>query len=59
MFNFQTAEVLYFGRKLTAHQAEQTGFVTKVFPEATFQSELQAKLAEYAKLPPKVISIAF
>ncbi|XP_038076462.1 enoyl-CoA delta isomerase 2-like isoform X2 [Patiria miniata] len=44
-------EVLLFGRKLTAQEAYDRGLVTEVFPDATFQQEIEKKFNEFAKLP--------
>lgn len=41
-------------KQLSAKEAEQCGFVSKCFPDASFQEETQKKIQEMAKLPPKV-----
>ena len=48
--------MLLFGKKLTARQAEAVGLVSEVFPEATYQKELQNRLQNLTKLPPKVMT---
>ncbi|PIK39169.1 hypothetical protein BSL78_23992 [Apostichopus japonicus] len=45
-------EVLLFGRKLTANEAKERSLVTDVFPESTFQSEVNRRVEEYSLLPP-------
>ncbi|GAB1298081.1 Enoyl-CoA delta isomerase 2 [Apodemus speciosus] len=48
------AEMLLFGKKLTAREAWAQGLVTEVFPESTFETEIWTRLKTYAKLPPNV-----
>uniref|UniRef100_A0A8D1DX66 Enoyl-CoA delta isomerase 2 n=1 Tax=Sus scrofa TaxID=9823 RepID=A0A8D1DX66_PIG len=52
------AEMLIFGKKLTAREALAQGLVTAVFPDDTFQKEVWARLKAYAKLPPNAMRIA-
>lgn len=47
----KAAEMLIFGKKLTAREALAQGLVTAVFPDDTFQKEVWARLKAYAKLP--------
>jgi Delta3-Delta2-enoyl-CoA isomerase len=44
--------VLLLGKKLTAAEALKCGFVTEVFPAATFQEETKHKLEQIPKLLP-------
>ncbi|XP_032318319.1 enoyl-CoA delta isomerase 2, mitochondrial isoform X2 [Camelus ferus] len=48
----KAAEMLIFGRKLTAQEACAQGLVTEVFPDSTFQKEVWTRLRAYTKLPP-------
>uniref|UniRef100_A0A4W2E7F4 Enoyl-CoA delta isomerase 2 n=1 Tax=Bos indicus x Bos taurus TaxID=30522 RepID=A0A4W2E7F4_BOBOX len=48
----RAAEMLLFGKKLTAQEACAQGLVTEVFPDGTFQKEVWARLKAYSKLPP-------
>ncbi len=47
-------EVLLFGRKLTAQEAFDRGLVTEIFPDSSFQEDLQKKLDQYSQLPRQV-----
>ncbi|XP_004598677.2 enoyl-CoA delta isomerase 2 [Ochotona princeps] len=47
----KAAEVLVFGKKLTAREAYADGLVAEVFPDSTFQKEVWTRLQAYAKLP--------
>ncbi|XP_063600422.1 enoyl-CoA delta isomerase 2-like [Penaeus indicus] len=49
----QATEMLLFNRKFSAAEACRLGLVTEVFPEATFQQEVQQRLQAMAKLPLK------
>ncbi|XP_071785713.1 enoyl-CoA delta isomerase 2-like [Asterias amurensis] len=51
-------EVLLFGRKLTAQEAFDRGLVTEIFPDASFQEDLQKKLDQYAQLPRQSLRIS-
>nr|XP_031543923.1 enoyl-CoA delta isomerase 2, mitochondrial isoform X2 [Vicugna pacos] len=48
----KAAEMLIFGRKLTAQEACAQGLVTEVFPDSTLQKEVWTRLRAYTKLPP-------
>uniref|UniRef100_A0A4W2IAT4 Enoyl-CoA delta isomerase 2 n=1 Tax=Bos indicus x Bos taurus TaxID=30522 RepID=A0A4W2IAT4_BOBOX len=52
MGSSKAAEMLLFGKKLTAQEACAQGLVTEVFPDGTFQKEVWARLKAYSKLPP-------
>uniref|UniRef100_A0A8C6MPK3 Delta(3)-Delta(2)-enoyl-CoA isomerase n=1 Tax=Mus spicilegus TaxID=10103 RepID=A0A8C6MPK3_MUSSI len=54
----KAAEMLLFGKKLTAREAWAQGLVTEVFPESTFETEVWTRLKTYAKLPPNVMRIS-
>uniref|UniRef100_A0A8C3WE97 Enoyl-CoA delta isomerase 2 n=1 Tax=Catagonus wagneri TaxID=51154 RepID=A0A8C3WE97_9CETA len=54
----KAAEMLIFGKKLTAQEAFAQGLVTEVFPDSTFQKEVWARLKAYAKLPPNSVRIS-
>ncbi|XP_048204490.1 enoyl-CoA delta isomerase 2 isoform X2 [Perognathus longimembris pacificus] len=54
----KAAEMLIFGKKLTAREACAQGLVTEVFPESTFQKEVWTRLKAYAKLPPNAMRIS-
>uniref|UniRef100_A0A131XYW1 Putative enoyl-coa hydratase/isomerase n=1 Tax=Ixodes ricinus TaxID=34613 RepID=A0A131XYW1_IXORI len=49
----RACEVLMMNKQLSAKEAEECGFVSKCFPDASFQEETQKKIQEMAKLPPK------
>ncbi|XP_074204139.1 enoyl-CoA delta isomerase 2 isoform X1 [Camelus bactrianus] len=51
----KAAEMLIFGRKLTAQEACAQGLVTEVFPDSTFQKEVWTRLRAYTKLPPNAV----
>lgn len=51
-------EVLYFGRKLTAAEAKESGLVSEVFPAASFQKEVQMRTEKFAALPRKTLQAA-
>ncbi|XP_004628443.1 enoyl-CoA delta isomerase 2, mitochondrial isoform X2 [Octodon degus] len=53
----KAAEMLIFGKKITAREACAQGLVTEVFPHNTFQKEAWARLTAYAKNPPKAMRI--
>lgn len=46
-------EMLLFGKKLTAREASDVGFITDVFPKDSFQQEAWAKVKQYSNLPPQ------
>ncbi|XP_044523917.1 enoyl-CoA delta isomerase 2 isoform X2 [Gracilinanus agilis] len=52
MGSSKAAEMLVFGRKLTAQEAYARGLVTEVFPDSTFQKEVWSRLNAYSQLPP-------
>ncbi|XP_021071438.1 enoyl-CoA delta isomerase 3, peroxisomal [Mus pahari] len=54
----KAAEMLLFGKKLTAREAWAQGLVTEVFPESTFETEVWTRLKTYAKLPPNVMRVS-
>ncbi|XP_075524598.1 dodecenoyl-CoA delta-isomerase isoform X1 [Dermacentor variabilis] len=45
--------VLMLNQQLSAQEAKSCGFITDVFPHATFHEETKKRLQELAKLPPK------
>ncbi|KAI6231673.1 CRE-ECH-4 protein [Aphelenchoides besseyi] len=45
------AEMLLFGRKITAQEALDWGFVSRVFPQSTFVSETAELIKQFAELP--------
>uniref|UniRef100_A0A6B0VB39 Putative enoyl-coa hydratase/isomerase n=1 Tax=Ixodes ricinus TaxID=34613 RepID=A0A6B0VB39_IXORI len=49
----RACEVLMMNKQLSAKEAQKCGFVSKCFPDASFQEETQKKIQEMAKLPPK------
>ncbi|CAJ0929636.1 unnamed protein product, partial [Mesorhabditis belari] len=49
----KAAEVLLFGRKLTATEAKECGLVNEVFNEADFVQQTTDLLAKYSLLPPQ------
>ncbi|XP_072459808.1 enoyl-CoA delta isomerase 2 isoform X2 [Notamacropus eugenii] len=53
MGSVKAAEMLIFGRKVTAQEACARGLVTEVFPDSTFQKEVWTRLKAYSQLPPK------
>uniref|UniRef100_A0A5F9D2D2 Enoyl-CoA delta isomerase 2 n=1 Tax=Oryctolagus cuniculus TaxID=9986 RepID=A0A5F9D2D2_RABIT len=54
----KAAEVLIFGKKLTAAEACARGLVTEVFPDSTFQREVWTRLKTYAKLPKNAMRVS-
>ncbi|XP_076999602.1 enoyl-CoA delta isomerase 2 isoform X2 [Tamandua tetradactyla] len=54
----KAAEMLVFGKKLTAGEACGQGLVTEVFPDSTFQREVWTRLKAYSKLPPNAMRIS-
>lgn len=58
MGSAKAAEMLLFGKKLTAREAWAQGLVTEVFPESTFETEVWTRLKTYAKLPPNSMRIS-
>lgn len=58
MGSAKAAEMLLFGKKLTAGEACAQGLVTQVFPDSTFQDEVWARLRAFAKLPPNSLRIS-
>ncbi|XP_054984747.1 enoyl-CoA delta isomerase 2 isoform X2 [Sorex araneus] len=58
MGSAKAAEMLIFGKKLTAGEAFAQGLVTQVFPDSTFQKEVWARLQAYAKLPPNSMRVS-
>ncbi|CAI9169009.1 unnamed protein product [Rangifer tarandus platyrhynchus] len=58
MGSSKAAEMLLFGKKLTAQEACARGLVTEVFPDGTFQKEVWARLKAYSKLPPNAMRIS-
>ncbi|XP_068959658.1 enoyl-CoA delta isomerase 2 isoform X2 [Petaurus breviceps papuanus] len=54
----KAAEMLIFGRKLTAQEACARGLVTEVFPDSTFQKEVWTRLKAYSQLPPKTMMVS-
>ncbi|KAG8225531.1 hypothetical protein J437_LFUL006070 [Ladona fulva] len=49
----KASEMLYFNAKMTAHEAERCGLVSKVFPDATFKKEVFSHLQSLLNLPAK------
>ncbi|KAB0345878.1 hypothetical protein FD755_024464, partial [Muntiacus reevesi] len=58
MGSSKAAEMLHFGKKLTAQESCAQGLVTEVFPDGTFQKEVWDRLKAYSKLPPKARRIS-
>ncbi|XP_006888788.1 PREDICTED: enoyl-CoA delta isomerase 2, mitochondrial [Elephantulus edwardii] len=58
MGSAKAAEMLIFGKKLTAKEACAQGLVTEVFPHSTFQKEVWTRLKAYSKLPPNAMRIS-
>jgi peroxisomal 3,2-trans-enoyl-CoA isomerase len=54
MGSLKASEVLLFGKKISAMEAEALGLVTKVFPDAELDSLVWPKLKEISELPPSV-----
>ena len=51
----KAAELLLFGKKVTAKEAETLGLITEVFPASSFDSKVWPKLKELSELPRLVI----
>ena len=47
--------MLLFGRKITGRQARDWGLITEVYPDATFEQDIENRLKEIAELPKQVI----
>ena len=47
--------MLLFGRKIGARTACDWGLVTEVFPDHTFEKEIEQRLKEIADLPKQVL----
>ncbi|XP_038188670.1 enoyl-CoA delta isomerase 2-like isoform X2 [Arvicola amphibius] len=58
MGSAKAAEMLLFGKKITAREACAQGLVTEVFPDSTFEKEIWTRLKAYAKLPPNTMRIS-
>ena len=56
---FQAHEVLLAGRKLTAVEALNCGFVTEVIPQAEFEKEVDKKMKHLVSLPPNVSVVMY
>lgn len=54
----KAAEMLIFGKKLTAREACAQGLVTEVFPDSIFQKEVWTRLKAYSKLPPNAMRVS-
>lgn len=54
----KAAEMLIFGKKLTAREACAQGLVTEVFPDSIFQKEVWTRLKAYSKLPPNAMKVS-
>lgn len=52
--SLQANEMLLFGRKISATTARDWGLVTEVYPDASFDSDIQKRLKEIADLPKQV-----
>ena len=48
--------MLLFGRKVTARQASDWGLVTEVYPDATFEQDIDNRIKEIGQLPKQVIN---
>ncbi|XP_006870608.1 PREDICTED: enoyl-CoA delta isomerase 2, mitochondrial [Chrysochloris asiatica] len=58
MGSAKAAEMLIFGKKLTAREAYTQGLVSEVFPDSTFQEEVWTRLKTYSQLPPNAMKIS-
>ena len=47
--------MLLFGRKITGRQARDWGLITEVYPDVTFEQDIENRLKEIAELPKQVI----
>ncbi len=52
MGSLKATELLLFGQKIAAIEAEKLGLVTKVFPATELDSLIWPKLKEISDLPP-------
>ena len=50
----KASELLLFGKKVSASEAEALGLITKCFPAGEFHSSVWPKLKEMSELPPTV-----
>jgi methylglutaconyl-CoA hydratase len=50
-------ELVARGRRIDAAEARDVGLVNRVFPDARFESEVSAYLAELAALPPSALAL--
>lgn len=46
--------MLLFGRKISARKACEWGLITEVYPDATFENDIESRLKEIAALPKQV-----
>ena len=46
--------MLLFGRKVTAREARDWGLVTEVYPDDTFEKDIENRLKEIGQLPKQV-----
>ncbi|TMS35386.1 hypothetical protein L596_002800 [Steinernema carpocapsae] len=53
----KAAEVLLFGKKLTAHEALESNLICEVIPANTFQAEAEKRIAAYSQLPPESLRL--
>ncbi|XP_069701226.1 enoyl-CoA delta isomerase 2-like isoform X2 [Periplaneta americana] len=47
----KASEMLLFGHKMYAQEAKDYGFVTEVFPHATFEQEVWPKIEQFTQFP--------
>uniref|UniRef100_A0A1I7Y4T4 ACB domain-containing protein n=1 Tax=Steinernema glaseri TaxID=37863 RepID=A0A1I7Y4T4_9BILA len=57
MGHSKAAEVLLFGKKLTANEAFDRGLVTEVIPDKSFAVEAEKRVAAYSELPPESLRL--
>lgn len=57
MGSLKASELLLFGKKISANEAQDLGLVTEVFPADKLNSIIWPKLKEIAELPRTVSTI--
>lgn len=55
---FQAAEILLFGKKLTAMDAYSRNLITAVFDHADFERKTTELIAQFANLPPQSLALS-
>ncbi|KAK0395667.1 hypothetical protein QR680_001383 [Steinernema hermaphroditum] len=57
MGHAKAADVLLFGKKLSAHEALERNLVSEVVPDKTFAAEAEKRVFAYSQLPPESLRL--